>query len=269
MEVDKGFVDAGGTKIYYESAGGGTSAIVFISGGGMLDRRMWDKQFAPFAAIRRVVRYDLRGLGKSEAPRERFSHVEDLRALLSHVGLDRVVLAGLSYGASIAIDFALEYPTAVEALILASPGVGGYEFSEEYLRDLTELFTTAQNEGATRAIELMMDDDAFAPSERSADAREKVRRILSDNEHVFRDFAFASLADSLDPPAIGRLAEVNAPALIVAGDRDEPEHLSIAELLIAKLTRAEKSVVADSGHLVNIEQPQEFNRHSLEFLERL
>jgi pimeloyl-ACP methyl ester carboxylesterase len=270
MEINKGFVEEGGTKIYYESAGSGTSAIVFISGGGMLDRRMWDGQFLPFAATRRAVRYDLRGLGDSEVPHDRFSHVEDLRELLAHTGVDdRVALVGLSFGASIAIDFALEHPAAVEALILASPGVSGFEFSEEYMRGLSELFATAQEEGAARAIEVMMGDDSFAPSERRADARKAVQTILSDNEHVFRDFAFASFADPINPPAISRLADVNAPALVMVGDRDHPEHLSIAELLMAKLPRAEKDVIADSGHLVNMEQPEEFNRHSLGFLERL
>lgn len=271
MEINKGFVEAGGTKIYYESAGSGTSAIVFISGGGMLDRRMWDGQFLPFAATRRALRYDLRGLGDSEVPHDRFSHVEDLRALLAHTGMDvdRVALVGLSFGASIAIDFALEHPAAVEALILASPGVSGFEFSEEYMRGLSELFATAQEEGPARAIEVMMGDESFAPGERRADAREAVQTILSDNEHVFRDFAFASFADPINPPAISRLADVSAPALVVVGDRDQPEHLSIAEVLMAKLPRAEKAVIVDSGHLVNMEQPEEFNRQSLGFLERL
>lgn len=268
MEINKGFVETGGTKIYYESAGCGT-AIVFISGGGMLDRRMWDGQFLPFAATRRAIRYDLRGLGESEVPHERFSHVEDLRALLDHTGVDRVALVGLSFGSSIALDFALEHPAAVEALILASPGVSGFEFSEEYMRGLSELFTTAQEDGAARAIEVMMSDDSFAPGEHRADARKAVQTILSDNEHVFRDFAFASFADPINPPAISRLADVSVPALVVVGDRDHPEHLAIGELLMAKLPRAEKDVIACSGHLVNMEQPVEFNRHSLEFLARI
>ena len=269
MEIKKGFLEVGGTKLYYETAGSGTSAVVFISGGGMLDRRMWDEQFLTFAATRRAVRYDLRGLGESEAPHDRFSHVEDLRALLAHTGLDHVALVGLSYGASIALDFALEHPAAVEALILASPGVSGFEFSEEYMRGLSELFVIAQEEGAARAIEVMMADDSFAPGEHRAGARNAVQRILSDNEHVFRDFSFASFADPMSPPGISRLADVSVPALVVVGERDQPEHHSIAELLMAKLPRAEKVVITDSGHLVNMEQPEGFNRHSLAFLDRL
>jgi pimeloyl-ACP methyl ester carboxylesterase len=269
MDIKTGFLEANGTRLYYETAGEGATAVVLICGGGMLDNRMWDGQVGPFAESYRVVRYDLRGLGKSEVPDERFSHLEDLRALLEHLGIGRAALAGLSLGSSIAIDYTLEHPSMVEALILASPGVGGYEFSEEYMRGLTELFTIAKTEGAGRAIELMMSDDSYAPSESRADSREKVRRILSNNKHVFRDFAFATLAEQLAPPAIKRLAEVDVPALVITGDRDQPEHLAIAELLTTNLPRAEKASVTDSGHLVNIERPEEFNRRSLEFLSRL
>src|SRR5262245_45001564 len=91
--------------VYYEAAGhGGT--VVFLHGGQM-DRRMWDEQFELFAKTHRVVRYDLRGFGKSPAPLEPYSHVEDLRALLDHLKIRRATLVGLSLGAAIAVDFAL------------------------------------------------------------------------------------------------------------------------------------------------------------------
>src|ERR1044072_826236 len=111
--LSQGMARVNGTSLYYETKGKGFP-IVFVSGGGILDRRGWDEQFETFAKHYRVVRYDVRGIGKSARPQGPFSHSEDLYALLSFLKIKRAHVAGLSVGGAIAIDFALEHPEVVD-----------------------------------------------------------------------------------------------------------------------------------------------------------
>src|SRR5215510_5891523 len=109
-----------GTRIYYEVAGTGPP-VVLVSGGGTLDRRQWDDQFDVLSKRFRVIRYDIRGIGRSAQPTAPFSHHEDLRALLDFLHIKRAVVCGVSFGAVIAVDFTLDHADMVSGLVLASP----------------------------------------------------------------------------------------------------------------------------------------------------
>lgn len=70
----------------------------------------------------------------------------------------------------------------------------------------------------------------------------------------------------LNPPAVGRLTEINIPALILAGSLDLPEVLRAADLLANRIQGAKKIILSDSAHVPNMEKPAEFNRIVLDFL---
>ena len=90
---------------------------------GLWDSRVWDEQFGVFSRTYRVLRYDLRGYGRSSRPEpgKPYSHVADLAAVMDAAGVDRAAMIGNSMGGRVAIDFALTYPGRVAALILAAP----------------------------------------------------------------------------------------------------------------------------------------------------
>ena len=119
-----------GAQIFYEVTGEGP-ALVLINGGG-LDCRMWQPQVGPFSRHFRVLRYDPRGIGRSETTDRTatWSPRHDLRLLLSHLGIERAHVIGLSWGGSLAIDFALDYPSIVSSLVLVAPGVSGYTHAD-------------------------------------------------------------------------------------------------------------------------------------------
>ena len=100
-----GFAEVNGTRLYYETAGRGLEVVLIH--GGLVDSRLWDAQVGPLSKRFRVVRYDLRGFGRSAAADGPFSHLEDLRALLDFLKIERASLVGLSLGGIIAADFAL------------------------------------------------------------------------------------------------------------------------------------------------------------------
>ena len=96
----------------------GSGAPLVLIHGFTLDMRMWDDQFTPFAERYRVVRYDVRGFGKSAVPAGApYTNADDLAALLDYLDISSAAIVGLSMGGGIAIDFALAYPAMTRALI--------------------------------------------------------------------------------------------------------------------------------------------------------
>ena len=90
---------------------------------------MWAPQVAGLASDYDLVRPDLRGYGKTPLPPEPYSQRADLLALLDHLGLGQVTIVGCSMAGAIAIDFTLEHPDRVDALVLIGPGISGARFA--------------------------------------------------------------------------------------------------------------------------------------------
>lgn len=121
--MQNGYAPVNGTRLYWEGEGDPfiQRTVVLIHGFGM-DVRLWDELFPTLAREYHVLRYDLRGFGKSALPEGEYSTSNDLKLLLDFHGVERAVLCGLSIGARVAVDCALTYPTVVEGLILVDDG---------------------------------------------------------------------------------------------------------------------------------------------------
>src|SRR4030095_6599802 len=104
----------------YEIAGRGDPIVLVHAG--IADRRMWDPQWAAFAAAGRVLRYDARGYGESLPPSGPWSPHADLLELLDELGIGPAHVIGTSMGAGIAVEAALARPRAVASLLLPAPG---------------------------------------------------------------------------------------------------------------------------------------------------
>ncbi|MDO8632514.1 MAG: alpha/beta fold hydrolase, partial [Phycisphaerales bacterium] len=124
---DVGYLNAPSGKLYYEAAGDGPPVVLIH--GGQMDLRIWDEQVALLSPNHRVIRYDVRGYGRSPAPQKVYANHEDLAAVLDQLGLHRATLVGLSLGGGIAIDFAISYPDRVEKLVAVAPGLSGFDWS--------------------------------------------------------------------------------------------------------------------------------------------
>ena len=261
-----GYAPSDGAKIYFESAGAGPT-VVFIHAG-VSDRRMWDPQFDFFARKFRVVRYDLRGFGKSEMPDLPYSNRADLGNVLLHLKIDKAALVGCSMGGATAIDFTLEHPERVTALLPVGAGVSGWnEWSDEGIRYFTEFMRLAKEGNIERAREmdavLWLDGPARDPSRIDPSYRRRAREIHKDNFSFTR---FAHPEQELKPPAIGRLREINCPTLVLVGDSDTPELMKLATRLAKEIPGARSVTIANAAHLPNLEHPDEFNALVDEFL---
>ena len=255
--------EVNGTHLFYEVVGHG-DPLVLISGGGSLDRRMWDDQFQQFARYYQVIRYDIRGLGQSEIPREPYSPSEDLNQLLEFLHITRAHVVGVSLGARLAIDFALEHPEKVITLIAASPGISGYSDDNQLVRSLQTLASAARLEGVEEALQIVL-SNPYLPQDPTVKA--KMSQILLENPQVFYlGFPTVALMNSLDPPALGRLGQIGSPTLVIAGSLDHESIHDIADILAKEIPGARKVLIAGARHMVNMEKPAQFNQTVLDFL---
>jgi 3-oxoadipate enol-lactonase len=105
MLRETGTADVNGARMYYEVVGEGEPLVLVHAG--IADSRMWEAQITAFADRYRVIRYDMRGFGRTQIVEGPFSHHEDLRSLLDFLGLDRANIVGCSMGGGAVLDFAL------------------------------------------------------------------------------------------------------------------------------------------------------------------
>lgn len=262
-----GSVDVNGTRLYYEVIGEGHPLVLLHAG--LTTCQMWDAQWETFAQHYRVIRYDLRGFGWSRMPPGPFSQREDLYQLLRFLGIERAYLVGASMGGSLAIDFALEHPEMVAALIPVGAGVSGETPSDFLLERWKEIDAAAEGGDIAQAVELELQlwVDGPGRSREQVDPvmREQVRQMNTEN------FARApeqeqGQSQPLEPPAIARLGEIATPTLALVGELDVPDKLASADLLARGIPGAQKVVMPGAAHLPSMEQPEQFNRLVLEFL---
>jgi 3-oxoadipate enol-lactonase len=253
--------------LYYEIAGEGDPLVLIH--GGLVHSGLWDDQFEVFAQQYRVVRYDVRGFGKSKSPASYYSNHGDLRDLLEYLGIERAYVLGLSMGGMIAIDFTLAYPQHVAALLPIAAGLSGYRTtSNRTLRD--ELEAAYERGDKERAVELSLqvwtDGPHRTPDQVDPNVRERIRAMTI---HTFDLPDVEQWLQRLEPPAIDRLAEIHVPTLFVVGDQDVEDILKIGDLIVANVPGAQRAVIPGTAHHLNVERPAEFNRIVLDFLNSL
>jgi 3-oxoadipate enol-lactonase len=262
MDEQQGIAEVNGTRLYYEITGSGHPLILLH--GFTLDTRMWDDQLATFAQHYRVVRYDMRGYGKSVPPTdESYSQTDDLKALLEHLRIDRAHVVGQSRGGAVAIDFALAHPEATSALVLVDPVLGGHSWSQEAARTDGAVWETAAKSGVEAGKAQWLAHPLFAPAQEKPEVAARLERIVSDYSgwHLIN----TDPVRYPDPPAAQRLHEISAPTLIVVGERDLPDFHVIADTL-QQIPNARKVMLQSLGHMCNMENPSTFNDVALDFL---
>ncbi|MFL5704318.1 MAG: alpha/beta fold hydrolase [Ktedonobacteraceae bacterium] len=240
--------------------------------GGYMDRRMWDEQFEVFAQQYQVIRYDIRGFGKSEMPQVPYSHVEDLSALLNHLNVKQAYLLGLSLGGLIAVDFTLEHLDRVDALVLVGAAISGFvpvltrEEEKQENQRAAPFIKAAEERDTSQLVEVVMQHPTLVPSAQYASARQRVRANLSEYSWIF--VLDPAPMQQITPPAVERLAEIQIPTLIIVGDEDALMLHQIAEKLEQDIPQTTRVGIAETHHMPNMEKPEEFNRIVLEFFSR-
>lgn len=271
METESGFVRNGNAELYYEIAGEGQPLVLIHAG--VADSRQWNHEFVHFAQDFRVLRYDMRGYGKSIPVEGEFSHMGDLIAVLDRLGFHLpIVLIGCSIGGSLALDFTLAHPSRVRALILVGSGPSGLRL------DVPSHPREADAEDAYKAGELdllaeletqiFFDGMGRTPQQ----VNQAMRRLALKMNRLALSHEAKGLGERLpnaDPPAAERLDELELPVLAVVGEHDEPYSLAAADYMLDNIPSARKVILEDAAHLPNMDHPDRFQRAVRSFLDEV
>lgn len=256
------FVETNGAHLYYEEVGAGP-AVVLIHGF-TLDTRMWDDQFLTLAERFRVIRYDLRGFGRSSPPAAPYSHVEDLRELLDHLDIEQAALVALSKGGGVALDFALSHPQRTQALALIDTILGGHVWSDEGSARDALVWQEARRGGIPAAKASWLAHPLFAPAMRQPEVAAQLTQIIDD--YSGWHFVNKNPEQHLHPPAAQRFHELTMPILVIVGEHDLPDFQHIAAEIGQHAPDAHTLVVPGAGHMANMEAPELVNHALLTFL---
>jgi pimeloyl-ACP methyl ester carboxylesterase len=267
MLQETGTAEVNGARIYYEVAGEGEPLVLVHAG--IADSRMWESQIAAFAGRYRVIRYDLRGFGRTQMVEGPFSHHEDLRGLLDFLGVERAHLVGCSMGGGAVLDFALVYPERVGNLVLVGSAVGGFRPDFGPPKEWDELVAADEAGDLERVSELEVRMWVDGPGRSPEDVEAQVRDLVREMNLIALQNEAAGLGEEWEPepPAADRLQDVQAPTLLIVGDEDQPRIFAAVDLLEKELPNARKIVMHGTAHLPNMERAEEFNTIVLNFLQ--
>lgn len=256
--VESGFVDVDGGKLYYESTGDGQPVVLIH--GFTLDRRMWDNEFNALSGDFRVIRYDLRGHGKSSGISKSFDHVSDLAALLDNLSVTKMQLIGLSLGGEIACDFSIAYPERVQAAVMIDPY---YSLPDSYSVEaadarILEHISLGRQQGLKAGLMSWLNDPLFRPACEDEALKAKLEEMVIAGHGGLGEGALFINSEKHEKSE--RLenktpADIRCRVLCLVGERDLPRFHFVADYFSKTIQRIEIVKVPDAGHMANMENP--------------
>lgn len=237
-------VPVSGGELWAEDTGGGETAVVLIHAD-WTDSGIWARLMPVLRARYRVIRYDLRGFGRSSRPAQPFTRLGDLQAALDHLGVREAVAVGHSGGGGTALGLAVHYPERVRAVTLIAPGIHDYPWpaTDAFFRECGHLIAAADQDGLVR-----LGLRTWAPAGADAAITAMMRGAVSSW------FKIGDL-EKTDPPGFGLLGKVRAPALMLLGDQEYPMVADASQAIAACLSSCPTMLVAGADHLLPLRAP--------------
>lgn len=261
-------VRVGDIQMYYVEAGAGEPLVLIMGLGG--DHLAWGFQLQAFAAAHRVVAFDNRGVGQTDAPDVPYTTrmmAEDARGLMDRLGIERAHVLGVSMGGMIAQELALAHPDRVRSLQLHSTLARTDAYTRACAAVWQEIRATLPPEAAFRAIALWL----FAPSSYDA-RRELIETIVQGALANPYPQSLTGLSRQREAvashDALERLGAIRCPTLVTTAEDDVLIRPGASRALAAAIPGAEFATIPDAGHVPFWEQADAFNRLCLEFLAR-
>jgi 3-oxoadipate enol-lactonase len=259
------FLEARGIIQHYVVQGPeGKPALVLANSLGS-DLRIWDGLVPHLTEDFRIIRYDNRGHGLSDAPAPPYrldDFVLDLLGLLDALQINEASVCGLSVGGVIAQGLALSYPDRVSALVLCDTGmrIGSFDSWEERIRLVRE-------SGLTQLISFSMERwfSAAFREHRSVEMRGYANMLLRTPVDGYLGTCYALR----DADLTRETPKINKPALVLCGDQDLGTPPDLGRELARAIPGGRFSLIKDAAHLTCIEQPQAIARQLREFFQEI
>ena len=271
--------DSPTTKLYYEEAGEGEPLILLHAE--FMDCRMWDAQFLKLAKHFRVIRYDLRGYGKSDMPEigQGFLQADDLKNFMDAMGIKKAHFAGVSLGGMTLAEFIALYPERVLSATITSGALDNYPnratmpkpILKFYNDTVFSLSTQQANKNRIRGLD---DFKKEWKSNMRSMGGQHYRKIVDKVDGMIDDCKCWQLVNPVTDAFIGLQADsllsvqkTHPPVLILIGQFDAPVSKKSMQRLAALCPEAKIEILHEAGHLTNMESPDEFFDKLLDFIQ--
>lgn len=261
-----------GIKLYFEETGSGVPIVFVHEFAG--DCRSYENQIRYFSRSYRCIAYNARGYPPSDVPDEleRYSQDrarDDIRAVLDALRIDKAHILGLSMGGFATLHFGFTYPQRARSLVIAGCGYGASP--DKRAQFIAETEAAAQRFETTDMAKAA-ESYALAPSRvqlLNKDPRGYGEFVDHLSQHSGKGSALTMRGVQKRRPSlfdlVDKIKAVSAPTLIMTGDEDFP-CLEPALLLKRTIMTSALVVLPNSGHAINLEEPELFNRHVADFL---
>lgn len=242
--------------------------IIFIHGF-PLNKTMWNKQIKEFKENYRVIAYDIRGYGNSEADYDDFSielFVNDLLSLMDALKIDKAILCGFSMGGYIALKAIENYPERFIALVLCDTNCADDkpEAKQKRMESIESIMEKGLEQYAEESLKKL-----FAPLSLSKQIDEIaiVREMITETskQSIFKTLhALAERAETCT-----KLHKIKVPVLIMVGKEDKITPPEVALSMHEKIKGSAIRIIDHAGHLSNMENPGQFNEELNRFLKKI
>ena len=258
------YVDLGDYSYHYTEYGDKKNPTIMFLHAFTLDGRMWEQDAIYFSEKYHVVVPDLKGHGKSDAPLSGYTRddrVADLVTFITHMNLDSIHLVGLSYGGTTAIGLALERPELFSTLTLIGTSAAGYKLGTK----ISAIDNIARQKGVEAAKKRWTASSLLWYTNEQQEIRDFVKLMMEEHSGaVWNDPERGSYPNLND---LEKIPSINIPTQIIVGEADKM-FLPLAYKLDNLFPVSELSIIADCGHLVNLEQPEVFRKKLESFLNK-
>lgn len=266
------FIDSQGMKLYYEETGSG-QPIIWIHEFAA-DYRTWEGQVRRFSRSYRCITYNARGYPPSDVPEDDAAysyehHRDDVVRLMDALGLEQAHLVGLSMGAYAGLQASMKYPHRVKSLVFSSGGSGAPQGSrEKFKRDTHEGADRMLREGMEAGANgLAMGATRIQLLNKDPRGWQEFRRYMAEHSAVGSALTlknYQALRPSLYDYEL-ELRGLDVPVLLAVGDEDDPV-IEANIFLKRTLPRAGLWIHPQTGHGMNLEEPDEYNNRIAQFL---
>lgn len=256
----------GDIELSYSDAGDRDApAIIFIHGF-PFNKQMWAGQTEALKENFRVIAFDVRGHGESDAGRVDFSielFVADLIGLMDALKIEKALLCGLSMGGYIALRAHEQHPTRFVALILSDTQcmADTPESREKRMKAIDSIKAHGVEMYAKASIINLFAQESYQPKQKEIAAIQKTIEQTS-VETLCKTLTALSQRNE----TCTRLAEIKIPTLILVGREDKITPIAAAKFMNEKIRHSILIVIDHAGHMANLENPSDFNYQLKQFV---
>lgn len=260
-------ITVNGISMHYVLEGTESAPVITLSHSLATDLTMWEPQMEALLRSYRVLRYDTRGHGKTEAPQGPYSLdllADDALGLLQALGIEKTYFMGISMGGMIGQVLGLKAPGVIQGLVLCDTSS---VVPDEAKPVWDERIETVQRKGMESQVQATL-ERWFTPPFREKHP-EVIDKITAMIRHTNPQGYIGCGCAIRDLNLRDKIHAIKAPTLIIVGEDDPGTPVSASQVIHEKIKGSELVILKSAAHLSNIEQAEAFNRAVLNFLDRM